>query len=195
MTCFPEQHMCMYLLQIALQHTSLLISIMCLYDYDKQILFLSCCRGEDVWELIGVVSFTLCIFLRVGPSSQFPGQLCMISVMKTYIDISPIFDHLGSLCQPQVSWGLGQTALSPFFAFFCISKQRGGSHSCQTQVSWGLGCARPGVYGIYTEVDRKLNDNACKVSYDVSLLEGVRCPFSLKGQSQNLFSIAQISLF
>ena len=22
-------------------------------------------------------------------------------------------------------------------------------------VSWGLGCARPGVYGIYSEVDRK----------------------------------------
>ena len=61
----------------------------------------------------------------------------------------------------------------------------GCSYNCQPQVSWGLGCARPGVYGIYTEVDRKLNDNGCKVSYDASLLEGVRCPFSLKGQSHN----------
>ena len=24
-------------------------------------------------------------------------------------------------------------------------------------VSWGVGCARPGVYGVYTQVESKLN--------------------------------------
>ena len=32
---------------------------------------------------------------------------------------------------------------------------RNGKFELVGVVSWGLGCARPGVYGIYAELDRK----------------------------------------